>query len=198
MSGSRDVARLLVLAFRWEVGRTFVLRRAARTADQPRGSADGPRGTGLASARSAAGRVMGTPTAQETVRLLVETWNTGEVDGLRGRGADQVTFHYRGATFPTDLDGLAGLVAQWREAFPDLTMRQHETVAAGDLVAVRLTFSGTHRGTWQGHPPTGRRIDVEEMLLLRFERDLLVEVWEVQDELSLLEQIGAVPAGGAT
>lgn len=58
-------------------------------------------------------------------------------------------------------------------------------------MAVRWRYTGTYRGTWEGAAPTGKRIDVDEMMFFRFEQGLLVEAWGVQDELALLRQIGA-------
>jgi hypothetical protein len=34
-------------------------------------------------------------------------------------------------------------------------------IAAGDTVATRKTFRGTHQGQFMGIPPTGRRVAIE-------------------------------------
>ena len=62
-------------------------------------------------------------------------------------------------------------------------------VAQDDLVAVSLTFQGTHEGTWLGIPGSGRVVTVEEMMFFRFEEGILVEMWEVFDEKGLRDQI---------
>lgn len=124
------------------------------------------------------------------VRALFErAWNHGDVGALADHVGERVAYHWRGATTTTDLEGLGQLVAAWRGAFPDLTFDVHQVVAEGDTVAARLTYTGTHRGPWKGRAATGRRIRVDEMLFARFDDGVLVEVWEVEDELVLLQQL---------
>jgi predicted ester cyclase len=47
-----------------------------------------------------------------------------------------------------------------------------------------------------GVPPTGKRVEVQLIDIMRFDDAGLVrEHWGVVDMLSLMQQIGAVPAG---
>ncbi|WP_405533401.1 ester cyclase [Streptomyces avidinii] len=50
-----------------------------------------------------------------------------------------------------------GARAMW-EAFPDLQIAVEDMFGAGDRVAVRVHFRGTHRGAFQGVAATGRRV----------------------------------------
>lgn len=86
-------------------------------------------------------------------------------------------------------DRLEQIIASWRQGFPDLRFVTHEVVAEQELVAIRLTLTGTHLGEWNGRAPTGNRIEVDHMFLFRFEGDRVVEVWEVPDTLSLRSQL---------
>jgi predicted SnoaL-like aldol condensation-catalyzing enzyme len=58
--------------------------------------------------------------------------------------------------------------------FPDVQADIESMVAEGDMVAVRLTFSGTHE-------PTGERAAWPEMVFTRFSGGRAVESWEVID-----------------
>jgi predicted ester cyclase len=51
-------------------------------------------------------------------------------------------------------------VMMHRSAFPDIHFHTGETFAAGDRVAHRWTFTGTHEGDMMGVEPTGRRVEV--------------------------------------
>ncbi|WP_368077056.1 ester cyclase [Rhodococcus sp. W8901] len=59
----------------------------------------------------------------------------------------------------------------------------------------RATFVATHTGEFLGIPATGRRIEFDEVLIMRVSAGRITEVWALADELSLLEQLGAVVQG---
>jgi predicted ester cyclase len=70
----------------------------------------------------------------------------------------------------------------------------HQVVADGDLVAARATVHGVHNTGHLGFPATGRPYAMPTMHLYRAEGGLLAEHWGVRDELSVLWQVGALPA----
>ncbi len=85
------------------------------------------------------------------------------------------------------------------DAFPDLHYAVHDVVAAGDQVAVRWTATGTHRGEFEGVPPTGKQVTMAGMSLCRMEDSQIHEMWNVWDSLGLMQQIGvALSPGQAT
>jgi len=150
------------------------------------------------------GACVGGPPAQESdsaaeaqaelVRTMFEdVWSTGDVTPLMGASADSVLFHYRGTSSHTSLAGLGGLIQHWKSAFPDFRMELHDIVAGGDLVAARVTYSGTHQGEWFGIPATGQEVSVDEMMFFRFANGQLVEMWEVDDQLTMRTQMGLLP-----
>jgi len=129
--------------------------------------------------------------AEFVSRVFEDGWNRSRFDFLEGATASTIPFHYNGTTEDATPDTLPGLVETWRRAFPDLTMMIRQVVAEGDLVAVALTFRGTHLGPWAGNDASGAKVSVEEMMMFRFENGLLVEMWEVFDNEGLLSQINA-------
>ncbi len=76
--------------------------------------------------------------------------------------------------------------------FPDLTIEIDELVAEGDKVVWRITASGTHNGSFQGVPATGKAVKFGAHYTFRFENGKIVERWSTIDRLSILIQIGAV------
>lgn len=135
-----------------------------------------------------------TATPKEIVRQIFEAaWNRAEFEGLEHVFADEIQMHFRGQSFSTNLEDLRRLVAVWRGAFPDLHFVVEELIAEGDIVAVRLTMSGTHRGPWKGVEATGRAMRVSEMMFFRFAGGRLVELWEDYDEFGMWQQLGAAP-----
>ena len=71
-------------------------------------------------------------------------------------------------------EGMKRAFAGLHEGFPDVHVEIESIVAEGDMVAVRLTFSGTHA-------PSGERATWPEMVFARFSEGKAVESWEVTD-----------------
>ena len=121
-----------------------------------------------------------------------------------GRGQLQVVDELAASNYvlhdpdrPEDIHGAEGLkqyVQFVRSAFPDVQIRVDDMVAEGDMVAARWSAAGTHRGEFNGIPPTGRRANVSGMTIFRFEHGKLAEEWQIGDNLGLLQQLGVLPA----
>ncbi len=93
-------------------------------------------------------------------------------------------------------ESMRQLIRMLRTAFPDLHFTIEELVAEGDTVAGRVTMSGTHQGTFQGMPPTGRSFRQAQMHFVRFRDGKGVEHRAVRDDLGLMQQLGVIPASG--
>lgn len=123
------------------------------------------------------------------IAIFEDGWNRGAFDQLERAFAPTFVLHVHGRSRVTDLAELEAIVAAWRRGFPDLRFDVADVVAEEGRVAVRATLTGTHRGEWNGRPPTGNRIAVDHMFLLRFEDGLLAEVFEVLDSAALRSQL---------
>ncbi|MFO7547211.1 MAG: ester cyclase [Trueperaceae bacterium] len=124
------------------------------------------------------------------IAIFTEGWNQGEFARLRPALAPAFDFHVHGEARSMAVSDLERIVASWRQGFPDLRFELHEVVVDADLVAVRATLIGTHRGPWRDRAPSGATIAVDHMFLLRFAGGALVEVWEVLDSAELERQLG--------
>ncbi len=88
---------------------------------------------------------------------------------------------------------MRGLVAMLRTAFPDLHFEIEEMIAEGDIVAGRLTMTGTHHGPLMGMPETGRSVRQDHMHFVRFQDGKAIEHWGVRDDLGMMQQLGVIP-----
>jgi predicted ester cyclase len=71
-----------------------------------------------------------------------------------------------------------------------------DVIADGSKVVARVRYTGTHRGAFMGMPATGERVDAQLIDIFGFGDDGLVhEHWGVMDQLTMMQQLGAVPAG---
>lgn len=140
------------------------------------------------------GEVSARATKAELARRFYEEFHAGNVAVADEIIAPDAVFHMAGGD--VDLDESKQTVAAIQAAFTDVEWPVEDTVVEGDKVAVRWTFRGTHVGEFGGIPPSGNRVEVSGISILRIENGRIVEGWIEFDSLSLLQQLGASP--GAT
>ena len=98
-----------------------------------------------------------------------------------------------------DTHGPADFKVFWRNmrsALPNINIRIEDTIVHGDKAVVRLVLEGTHLGEGLGLPPSGRRVSIAGIVILRIAEGQIAEAWNSWDQLGLLRQIGAIPAQG--
>lgn len=97
---------------------------------------------------------------------------------------------------PGQRDGLVGFKDRASMLIEGLasTYTLHDVIAEGDRVVVRWTNTGIHSGEFLGIPPTNRSFDFAGIDIYRIENDRMAEHWHVVDQLTLLQQLGLVPA----
>lgn len=129
------------------------------------------------------------------VRHSVEQYNRQNYDVFDEEFAEDAIDHspFGETKGPEGLkEGLKAL----HTAFPDLEITIDDLIAEGDTVAVRSTHRGTHEGGFMGIEPTGKQIEVENMVFARFEDGKVVERWIQADMFGLMQQLGAVDPPG--
>jgi steroid delta-isomerase-like uncharacterized protein len=132
-------------------------------------------------------------------RFVEELWNGRRLE-LAGEliAADCVTHQLRSgpepAASPRDPETLKRHVAEWLDAFPDLSFGVEEMVAEGDLVVSRLVMRGTHTGSWQGVAPTGKQVSIRMLTTHRVAGGKIVEDWVLVESLGFFQQLGLLPA----
>lgn len=131
-------------------------------------------------------------------RLYEEVINTGDLERVNEFVSADVVDH--DPALPEHLhrspEGFKYLVSMARDIFPDLRITIEDMIAEGDKVVVRTTTRGTHRGEFMGIAPTGRRVAVAGMEILRFAGGKVVEHWSISDDLGMMRQLGAVSTPG--
>ena len=95
--------------------------------------------------------------------------------------------------FPPGVDGVKRFFTMFRDAFPDVAVEIDEIVAEGDRVAVATTFSGTHQGELMGMAPTGRRVAVTGIDIVRVADGKIVEHRGLTDIVGLMRQLTDQP-----
>lgn len=81
-------------------------------------------------------------------------------------------------------------ISQVEASFPNYELMAHQVIAEGDLVAVRGTFKGTHRGAaFFGVEPRGVSASGDLMIVYRIENGRIAEHWLQFDGAALVAQL---------
>lgn len=92
-------------------------------------------------------------------------------------------------------DGAKGLATALKTAFPDVQITHHETLVAGERVAIRWSAEATHGGDYFGTPASGKRVRFEGLDLFHVRDGKIAECWIEYDNLGVLQQMGVIPQG---
>ena len=140
---------------------------------------------------------MSTETNKQVVRRFIGAVTSGSAEKLRAVLADDFVGHA-----PTEIahdaeeqdrERLVEEITRIAKTLPDLEGRVHSLVAEGDKVGVHWSASGTHEGPFMEIPPTGKRLTIEGMNVLRLRDGKIVEDWVLWDVMGLMRQLGMGP-----
>ena len=94
------------------------------------------------------------------------------------------------------LEGASLLYEAYATAFPDFRLGVDDTLADGNHVVVRYTFTGTQNGPLAAVPASGRPVSVQGIVIFRLDGAKVDDARFVWDKFALLQQIGALPLPG--
>ena len=126
-------------------------------------------------------------------RFIDEVFVRQDPDAVDELAAADFTPHTWGPTPP----GRAALRQAMQRAgsgISDPVFTIEDVIAEGDKVAVRLTSSATHSGTFMGKPATGNRYTIHEIHIFRIRDGQVTDHWHEFDKLSLMQQLEPEPA----
>ena len=131
-----------------------------------------------------------------TMRSTYERINAGDIAGFGDLVAEGFVEHQGPPGFPGTKEGTLEFFRVLRTAFPDMHMGVEDLLASGDETVARVRVTGTHQGEFMGVPATGNPVEVQLIDIMKFDdAGLVCEHWGVADMLSLMQQLGVVPAG---
>ena len=95
---------------------------------------------------------------------------------------------------PTDREGGKMFLWSFFSAFPDSHWMIDDMIAEGDRVATKKTFTGTHTGDFGEIPASGNSVTLQYVDILRLRDGRIFEHWLCLDQLTFLQQLGALPS----
>lgn len=150
-----------------------------------------------AGSREGCGSIASERENSEIVRRLYEdVYSKGETNVIPKIVSSASVYH----RLPSDPKGVSTkgveavtfLAKSFRKAFPDLRMKVDDIRAHDDMVYVRWTGTGSHKGSYFGVPPSNERCTVPGISIHRVREGLIQESWSTWDTAGLLQQIGAL------
>ena len=124
---------------------------------------------------------------------LEKVWNGRNVDLIEAFFAQDCVVHNLPPHLPSGKEGIRENLTRTIDTFPDFALAIDDTVAQGDRVTVRMTFTGTHQGGFYGMPASGKSFSISAIAIARLVDGKIAEWWQIGDTLGLLRQIGAMP-----
>lgn len=138
--------------------------------------------------------------AREISDRYTDLINAHDADGIGALFAEDGVFTEPAGEFR----GREAIVGYWRgmlEAFPDMKVRDDFKAEARDSAFNEWSVGGTHSGpleTPEGTiPATGKRVTLRGCDIVAVRDGRIYEQRAYYDQLSLMTQLGLVPAGAA-
>jgi steroid delta-isomerase-like uncharacterized protein len=129
-------------------------------------------------------------------RLAEDVFSKGDFAAFDEIFADEYVNHSIPVPgIPGTKEGFRQLVVATRDAFPDIHVHVDDVVSEGDVAVFHDHVTATSRGSFFGLPPNGAVLEWTEIHWLRISEGKIVEHWTNFDQLGILRQLGALPAG---
>jgi steroid delta-isomerase-like uncharacterized protein len=85
-----------------------------------------------------------------------------------------------------------------RSAFSDITITLDQVVREGDTAFARWTVTAIHAGEGLGSPATRKQLKLTGMSACRVQDGMIVEAWNIWDQIGMARQLGALTGHAAT
>lgn len=142
----------------------------------------------------------GVPAAQreatvKAVRAFYEFWNTGDAALLKQAIAENFSDRTLPPGRPQGSEGPAFASRQFRAAVPDLKVTVEKMIVADAYVTVHMSFTGHFTGAFGQVQGKGQSILFIATDLLKVKSGRITDNWHIEDNLTLLQQMGVAKVG---
>jgi predicted ester cyclase len=131
-------------------------------------------------------------TVVQTARRYAAFWNTGDEAYAKLALSPEFVDRTLPDGRPQGPEGPLQASKGFRAAVPDLHAEIDDLVVAGDRASVHLHFHGHFTGQFQNLKGNGQTVDFQAFDLYRVKDGRIVENWHLEDNLTLLKQLGAI------
>ena len=133
----------------------------------------------------------------ESNKAIVIRFNKEVIEGVNSESfkelvAEDCLNHAAPPGTPAGIDGMRHfLFSVLHPAFPDKKVTIHAQVAENDLVSSRKSIHGTHLGEFMGIPPTGKKVVIEVIDIIKLRDGKYVDHWAISNIPSVVAELSA-------
>jgi len=125
-------------------------------------------------------------------RRYAAFWNTGEQRYAEAALAQNFVDRTLPSGRPQGLKGVLEASKSFRAAIPDLSADIEELLVVKDRAIVRYIFTGHFTGSFKDLKGDDRQISFRAVDIYRVQDGQISDNWHLEDNLSLMEQLGAI------
>jgi ketosteroid isomerase-like protein len=130
---------------------------------------------------------------EQLFRILIEEgFSKGDVTVFDKHTSQDFVEHQYGF-IPPNVVSVKKAIQSLHKAFSDFSMVIEDLAVIDDKVWGRMTGRGIQKGQFGPIPPTGKKIEITVIDIMRFQKGKLIEHWGVPDRLAAMEQLGMKP-----
>ena len=127
-------------------------------------------------------------------RRYAAFWDTGEERYAEAALAQNFVDRTLPSDRPQGSKGVLDASKNFRAAIPDLRAEIEELLVVKDRAVVRYIFTGHFTGNLRDLKGDGREISFRAVDIYRVQDGQISENWHLEDNLSLMQQLGAIKA----
>jgi predicted ester cyclase len=129
---------------------------------------------------------------KEIVREFFSAIDAQNFNKLNELLSDDFSLNAAGLAQPWKKEDVFKDIRKYYTSFPDWSHQIEEMIAEGDKVAVKLTQHGTQKAQFEDIAPKGTKVTKSAMHEVTIVNGKIKEWWAIEDDLSLMLQLGLV------
>ena len=135
-----------------------------------------------------------TDSVAANIKMYTHVWdeiiNKGKLDLFNDSNfTKDVVMHVSPADL-VGIDSARAYYANFTTGFSNITFTIKDVFGSGNKLVKHWNFKGTHTGVFFGIPPTGKKVDLDGVTLVRMDHGKIAEERDFFDNMVFMEQLG--------